>query len=396
MQATGSLARVAFWDESTWGVTPGSPSIYLLGAATEGVGLKGAVEKLLSKAISSLRGTRNSRGGNINAGGSIPFELPTHGIGRLLKHAIGQAVSGRHGVQGPGLTGITTRYVQSTCPTGAGTLTLSGSNLTWTANGDTAGAAVNVSAAGEYTLQSGTAGRAIYITSAGAPSGPSATVTVSSTLYKHTIKRGALPAGFGVELGYTDIGVYHVATGGRIDKFDLSLGTSGFATGSMDVIAKDFDPDNASPLGTPLSVSHVPYVHHEAVLLDGGVAANFVNFSLSLENQHDQTRKVGSRNLLSAREGQGALTGKVELLFESSAASARVLNETSTEFDITFSNGTSSFRLRMPNVKFFGDVGVGIPTSQGLLQSLDWSADVDTAITNSDVIVEIVNTETSI
>ena len=39
MQASGSLARVAIWDASTWGVTPGSPSIYLLGAATEGVGL---------------------------------------------------------------------------------------------------------------------------------------------------------------------------------------------------------------------------------------------------------------------------------------------------------------------------------------------------------------------
>lgn len=396
MQASGSLARVAFWDESSWGVTPGSPSVYLLGAATEGVGLKGTVEKLISKAISSLRGTRNSRGGNITAGGSIPFELPTHGIGRLLKHAIGTAVSGRYATQAAGLTGIATRYVQSTCPTGAGTLTLSGSNLTWTANGDTAGAAVNVSAAGEYVLQSGTASKAIYITSAGSPSGGTATVTVSSSLYKHTIKRGALPAGFGIELGYTDIGVYHVATGCRIDKLDISLGTSGFVTGSAEVVAKDFDSDNSAPLGTPLSVAHTPYVHHEAVLLDGGVAANIVNFSLSLENQHDQARRVGSRFLLSSREGQGALTGKVELLFESSAAAARVLNETSTEFDITFSNGTSSFRLRMPNVKFFGDVGVGIPTSQGLLQPLDWSADVDTAITNSDVICEIVNTETSI
>ena len=134
-QATGSNASIAIWEETTYNTRPGSPTMFQINAATEGVSLKRTVEKLMSKAITDARGTPSTRGGNITVSGAIPFELPLLGIGKLLKHVIGTAAT----------------------PAGAGTLTLTGTTLTWAAQGETAGADVDVAAGGEFTLASSVA-----------------------------------------------------------------------------------------------------------------------------------------------------------------------------------------------------------------------------------------------
>ena len=88
-QAQGALARFAYVPESTWGTTPGSPSMKKLGAAVYGESLGANYEELISNAISSSRDREDMRLGNLTVSGAIPFEFAPLGLGTLLKHALG-------------------------------------------------------------------------------------------------------------------------------------------------------------------------------------------------------------------------------------------------------------------------------------------------------------------
>lgn len=92
-QAQGALARFSYVAESTWGTTPGSPSMKKLGAAVPGESLGGNIAELVSNAISARRDRENARGGEITVQGSIPFELAPLGLGTLLKHALGTSAT---------------------------------------------------------------------------------------------------------------------------------------------------------------------------------------------------------------------------------------------------------------------------------------------------------------
>ncbi|MCW5648351.1 MAG: hypothetical protein KIS62_01260 [Ramlibacter sp.] len=92
-QAQGALARFAYVPESTWGTTPGSPSMVKLGAAVYGEGLGGSYEELISNSISGYRDREDMRLGNLNVSGSVPFELAPLGLGTLLRYALGANVT---------------------------------------------------------------------------------------------------------------------------------------------------------------------------------------------------------------------------------------------------------------------------------------------------------------
>lgn len=399
IQAAGSQASISFWEESTYNTTPGSPVMYQLAAVVEGATLKATVEKLVSKAVSNGRGVASARGGNIDVSGDVPFEMPIAGFARLLKHAVGTGTTYRAVSQAGDLTGITAQYANNATPTGAGTLTLSGSSLTWQASGDgSAGAAVNVAAAGTYTLQSGSANHELIVISTGTVGGATAAVTVSSTFKTHVLKRGALPVGLGFEIAYPDVSTYHVFTGCRINKISFKVGNSGFVTGTMSIVGAGA-AINTSPLGTPVAYTHVPYVHHEAVFTEAGVAANVTDISIDLDNEIDPGRCVGSRYVATTKEGKGNLSGKATYLFAGADQLNRVLNETEQDFRISlFATGAYAGHkvdFHLPKTKAFGDAGVGIPTAKGLVISLDLQATKDAAL-GSDIVVTITSTEQTI
>lgn len=89
VQAIGANAFLSFVEESTWGTTPGSPSMQLLKAATYGETLSANMEELRSNSINGNRAVEYVRGGNFDVGGGIPFELPLLGFATILKHVLG-------------------------------------------------------------------------------------------------------------------------------------------------------------------------------------------------------------------------------------------------------------------------------------------------------------------
>jgi len=147
-QASGSQASIAIWEETSYGVRPASPSMFKIKSATSGVTLKTVIEKLVSKAMTGVRGVSATRAGNLTLSGALPFELPLLSIGKLLKHAIGTyagPVPVKLVALATGLTNVTVLCADTGAPAGAGTITHTGTTLTWAAQGETAGTAVDVS-----------------------------------------------------------------------------------------------------------------------------------------------------------------------------------------------------------------------------------------------------------
>lgn len=396
-QAVGSQASISIWDETTYGVRPGTPALFKIKSATDGVSLKASVEKLVSKAITSARGVPGSRGGNIGVSGSIPFELPLLGIGKLIKHAVGASVDTaiKLATIGTGLTNLIVKYADTGTPAGAGTVTLSGATLTWAAFGETAGAAVNVSAGGDFTLQSSTASHALHVMVTGTVVGTTATATatVGAAAYLHVISRGALPVGFGAEVAYGDISVYDDYDGLRIDKLSVKVGNSGMVTGSIDVKGKS-SSQGVAALGTPTSLAHVPFVHHEATVMDGGASIGVTSFEFDISNELDESHLVGSRYLSQLREGMGSANGKITTLFTDVGMINKVMTETATSARVFFGAVTGSIEFLFPNVKYYGDVGNGISTSKGIVASNDFQA--DSSVGATDIIVTLINSEATL
>ncbi|GAA5787301.1 phage tail tube protein [Chitiniphilus shinanonensis] len=92
-QAKGANAYIAYCEEDTWGTTPASPTMRQLKALTYGESFGSTVEEVVSNAVNGSRVVESVRGGNIDVAGELPIELPLLGIGTLLKHAIGKAVT---------------------------------------------------------------------------------------------------------------------------------------------------------------------------------------------------------------------------------------------------------------------------------------------------------------
>lgn len=397
-QASGSNASISIWEETTYGVRPGTPTMFKIKSATDGVTLKNNVEKLTSKAISSTRGIAASRGGNMTVSGALPFELPLLGIGKLLKHAIGTAatpVAVKLVALAAGLTHLIVRCADTATPVGAGTLTLTGTTLTWAAFGETAGAAVDVAAGGDFTLQSSVASHALSVLVTGTVVGTSAVATVGAAAYKHVITRGSLPVGLGAEVAYADIAQYNAFDGLRIESVAVNVANSGMVTGTANLVGATSTMLGTAS-GTPSSVAHVPFVHHECTLMDGGAMAAMTAFSFDLTNELDPVRVIGSRTIVSLKEGMGSASGKITTLFQDATMINKVINETASSLRAFFgaTDGTGSVEFKFPNVRFFGDVGNGIQSAKGIVQANDFQS--DNSVGSTDITVTIINSEATI
>ena len=397
-QASGSQASISIWEELTYGVRPTSPAMFKIKSATSGVTLKTVVEKLVSNAMTGLRGVSATRAGNLTLSGALPFELPLLSIGKLLKHAIGTytgPVPVKLVALATGLTNVTVLCADTAAPAGAGTITHTGTTLTWAAQGETAGTAVDVSVPGNYTLQSSIASHALYIMVTSTVVGTSAVATVGAAAYKHVLTRGLLPVGFGAEIAYNDIAQYNAFDGLRVDQLSLTVANSGIVTGSMNLVGTT-STMAATPTGTPTALTHVPFVQHEAQFMEGGQSAKMSAFSFTLTNDLDPVRSIGSRTIISAREGMGDLTGKITTLFQDATYINKVINETASSINVFFgaSNGTGSVNFNFPNVKYFGDAGVGISTDKGIVYAQDFEA--DNSVGATDITVTIINSEATL
>ncbi len=392
-QARGSQAKFYLYDEDTYGQDPGTPAakrVYLTGC-----NLATTQNKLEDDTLLNARTRARPDAGNIDGGGSIPMNMAAEDIGPLLKHALGQVATYRPvSTQPANITGVTVAHAESTCPTGNGTLSFTavGTLLSWQASGDTAGAGVDVSAGGTFTLQSGTAGAALTVTVAQASlpgTDQSDTITVVAA-YKHVFTIGDLPAGFTFE---KDFGA-NIAGTGRVEKFNgcrIATGTfdfpqEGYCTANFDVKAANSTLQSAALDATPEDNGHTSFsAFRLATLEEGGAAIAKVkshNYVLNNELDEDGYVQGGSNSgiRVDMSEGFATVTGQITAIFDDATLLTKAINSTASSLRSVLKRGDGFGTAGNESIEFlvsameYERASPEVSGPGGILQQLNFKA----------------------
>jgi len=350
-QAKGSDAILIAYEETAYGEDPAAPSGFVLRAHS--IGLKGTRGTEDDPTLNPNGEASKPLLGNHDAGGSLPLSLSAEQDGKLLKHTLGGVTVFRPvSVQPVNVTGVVINNAAATCGVGVGTLafTLIGTLLKWTASGDTAGAGVDVSAGGNFTLPSGTAGNDLYITvtAGGLPGADKSDADIDVVnAYEHKLTFGDLPTGltFDKDFGNAIAGAGRVEkiNGNRISECSIEFNQKGvivssytfkgakstFSAAVLDATPDDFGRNafNAADL---------------KIKIDGAVSTSLKKASLKISNALDEDGYVvGSTSRAALFESERKTDGSINALFDSNffLDKADTQADTAIDFEVKRGNG---------------------------------------------------------
>ena len=385
-QAKGALMQLLLQRESAFRTEPGSAAAFKIPFTRYGIGRDPRKQKDPSINASPLPG--KSGCGDAVVEGQIASILDLRSIGHWLALLLGVPTTHKAVTKQPtNVTGVTVNYAESTCTTGNGTLTFtfSGTTLAWKAQGDgTAGTAVNVSAGGTFTLQSGTANHSISVTvAASAIPGTDKTdadIAVSATLKCHAFPFNLTgrPSAL-LELGHTDTSKYYRTLGAKVNTlaYDLAALEQNIDLG---LIAGEESEKNAVWDAAPTAYDSVRACGCGGSVSNGydTTLGSIVEGSLSVSNNMQGVSLVDDREGYGLiDQGEITLGGRIKTLFESSGAYALARASTSTHMRVgsKASVGADVFGLYwdIPNAEFI-EKAVPKEGKSGIYADLEWSA----------------------
>ncbi len=390
MQAKGALMQLLLQRESTFRTLPGAPAAFRMPFTRYGVGRDPRKQKDPSINSSPLPG--KSGAGDAIVEGPITSIFDLRSIGHWLALLLGVPTAHKAVTKQPtNVTGVTIHYTQAATPAGNGTLayTAVGTTLTWTAQGETAGAPVNVSAGGRFTIPSGSAnhGLVVEVAAASLPVGnqSDADIAVSATLKAHAFPFNLTdrPTAL-LELGHTDTGKYYRTLGAFVNTLAYDL-TALEQNIEMGIIAGAETEENAAWDAAPTAYESVRAAGA------GGSISNGYDASLGtiVEGKLNFSNNAKGMSVADNREGHGlidqgeiTLGGSLKAVFDSASAYALARASTSTRMRLgsQAASGANTFALYwdLPNAEFI-EKTVPKEGKSGIFVDLEWAAHRDTA-----------------
>lgn len=325
--------------------------------------------------------------------GDIASILDLRGIGHWLTLLLGAPATKAAVTKQPtNVTGVTVNYANASTPSGNGTLTYVAATklLSWQANGDgTAGATVDVTAGGYFTLQSGAADHEIHVTVAAAAlpgtNQNDADIAVSATLKTHVfpIDLADRPSAL-LELGHTDIGKFYRTLGAKVNtlSYDITAQEQNIA---LSIIA-GAETDHASAFdATPTVLTPLRGCGSGGLLSDGSGSSlgQVVGGDISVSNGMSGVGLAdGQEGYGLIEQGEVMISGKINTVFDGAGAYALARASTSTRMRVgsRAANGNDVFSLvwDCPNVELVEQAPPKEGKS-GLYVELDWLAHRDAA-----------------
>jgi hypothetical protein len=210
--------------------------------------------------------------------------------------------------------------------------------------------------------------------------------------YLHTMKIGTLPAGFLLDLGFTDLTTpkYHIFNGCRISRMAMELTPEGYLKTTFGIMAKKETVGSAAYDATPDNdYSNDPWVMSQITLTEGGSAiASVTALSLEIVNNLDGNLFAigggGQRN--SIPSGIAKVSGKVTCLFDDAHGvglytKANAGTESSISATGTRGAGDGTLAAEVMNIYLdellFKPNGVPVNGPQGIMLDLDFEAYYD-------------------
>jgi Phage tail tube protein len=249
-------------------------------------------------------------------------------------------------------------------------LALTGTNLSFSGQVVTSASSVftNVSV-GQYVRISGatnsannglrrvTAKTATTITVAGTAfttETAGATVTIKG---QHMIN-GITPISYTIERGFEDITKYQVFDGIVASEFKLDIGLSDINKAGVTLLGKSLTLGTSAYFGSSTAAVSTPSMNSvdniEKVFIDDATAAiDLSQFSITLTNNADIQRKIGTLDPRGIRHGYTGVSGSFSHYFQDNTTLTNLVNFTSVHLAIAMKDSVgNAYVFDFPEVKF--------------------------------------------
>lgn len=323
----GTSNRVALRQvaESTWGVTPGTPTLDAVRFTSESLNYN--ADFITSEEIRADRMTPDTIQVSSQAGGDINGEWSYGSYDAFIAAALYSTWLTTGSMLGP-VTDVAIVKTGGTPNTWALTQVAAAlASQSWVV-----GQFVKVegfSTAGTFyaeitSIAAGTLGIAPLSDVASEAAGDSVTITPMNF-----VRNGTTKSSFTIQKAFTDLATPELwnFTGARIATWNLELATGSILNTTFGVLAKDANMTETQFAGATINPANTNTVLNAvdniaAIVFDGdpgGSTYYFNSLSVSLDNALRGQEAVGTLGLIGVEAGRLSLTGQVELYFENSS-----------------------------------------------------------------------------
>jgi len=224
---------------------------------------------------------------------------------------------------------------------------------------------------------------------------PTTTRPVETGPYNHVFKVSDNQPSLVLQQGYTDIGVYELFNGCKINKLGLSLGGDEELNANLDLIGAKQALNSTTYMATPATIALERFNNFQASVEEGGtVAANVKSVELNIECGLDGDQYVmsggGVRGDLP--EGTYQINGSITALFENVTLLNKAINGAESSLKIKLTSGAHSLEIFLPEL-IYERTSPGIEGPKGIQVNLPFKAFCDNSAGGSAIIATLINTQ---
>lgn len=359
--ADGALHSMAYVAESSYGVTPATPTFIPL--RNRGTTLSLTKDTLESEEIRSDRQRTDVRHGAKKVGGDVNIELSYGTFDTLLEALLGGTWAAKATKTATTLSAAAADNSYNDSGNGFVTAGFEVGDII-VVTGFTGNVANNITrgvltavTAGKLTV-GGTDGDVIVDDAAGE--------SVTITTVDNILKAGTTRRSFTMERYFSDISdkPYHRATGCELNTLQLAINANAMITGTLGIIGQGYTLNAGIVSGATYSAASTtsPLDAFTGVMKEGGTTVAVVTeMSLNIDNGMAERFVVGSTTGIRPSIGRSNVSGQITVYFENSTMLEKFLNETESSIVVNLPDGAgNNLRITLPRVKYQGgqpDVG---------------------------------------
>jgi len=191
--------------------------------------------------------------------------------------------------------------------------------------------------------------------------------------YTHTFKVGTSIPSMVIEKMFTDIVQYEKFNGCKVSAMKLTFGGDGELVSTFTIVGAKGAYSGTSYDSTPTSLGALDRLSNfQGVLKEGGsvistVLGGEINFDNGLDTSQYCVGNNGARGDIP--EGTTKVSGKITALFTDLALITKALNATETSLELTFTSGTHSLAIKVPEL-YYQRTSPEVPNALGLTLDL--------------------------
>jgi hypothetical protein len=222
-------------------------------------------------------------------------------------------------------------------------------------------------------------------------------VTTGTGPYVHTFKPGDTQPSLVMEQGFTDISVFELFNGCKVNKFSLTLGGGNELTASIDIIGAKEAIGSVSFDATPVDNDLKRFNDFQGTVKEGGAAiAILTQMVLDIQcNLDNSLYCIGSNGMRGdIPEGLLQVSGSITAMFQDSVLLNKAISGTESSLEMTFTNGADILKITMPELIYERN-SPGIEGPKGVLINLPFRAYYDNSVEQAAIIAVLTNTKNS-